>query len=205
MSNDQPEKMIQNYTLHSNPQWPQADAIPRVTVNCDFRPDCLIFCFEVHEPAECFRCECHQNGQPCWQDSCAEIFLNSPANGGYYNFECNSAGFCLAEFGQSRAPRRQFAREQYDLFRRRVLIPPESGADTLHWMISIEIPRSLIGLGPDDLICGNLYKCASNAQIPHYLSAFPIRTERPDFHRPEFFQTMGGGVLPQAIADARQP
>jgi hypothetical protein len=35
---------------------------------------------------------------------------------------------------------------------------------------------------------GNLYKCADKSKTPHYLSAFPIETEKPDFHRPEFFQ-----------------
>ena len=28
---------------------------------------------------------------------------------------------------------------------------------------------------------------ADKAKTPHYLSAFPIETEKPDFHRPEFF------------------
>ena len=37
---------------------------------------------------------------------------------------------------------------------------------------------------------GNLYKCADKAKTPHYLSAFPIDTEKPDFHRPEFFQVL---------------
>jgi hypothetical protein len=34
---------------------------------------------------------------------------------------------------------------------------------------------------------GNLYKCADKSKTPHYLSAFPVETEKPDFHRPEFF------------------
>ncbi|MBR3471266.1 MAG: hypothetical protein IKH22_01600, partial [Prevotella sp.] len=33
-----------------------------------------------------------------------------------------------------------------------------------------------------------VYKCGDCLSVPHYLSLFPITTERPDFHRPEFFQ-----------------
>ena len=34
---------------------------------------------------------------------------------------------------------------------------------------------------------GNFYKCASGSSQPHYLSWNPINTEKPDFHRPDFF------------------
>ena len=33
----------------------------------------------------------------------------------------------------------------------------------------------------------NLYKCGYNLSHPHFLSWRPIRTEKPYFHRPEFF------------------
>ena len=33
----------------------------------------------------------------------------------------------------------------------------------------------------------NLYKCGDNLSHPHFLSWRPIQTEKPDFHRPEFF------------------
>ena len=34
----------------------------------------------------------------------------------------------------------------------------------------------------------NLYKCGDNLSHPHFLSWRPIQTEKPDFHRPEFFE-----------------
>lgn len=33
----------------------------------------------------------------------------------------------------------------------------------------------------------NFYKCGDGLTVPHYLSWSPIVTEKPDFHRPEFF------------------
>ena len=52
------------------------------------------------------------------------------------------------------------------------------------------IPLSILGLDTDhkpEKLLGNFYKCGDATEMPHYLSWNPIQTERPDFHRPEFF------------------
>ena len=176
------------YQLKPNILWPEALHIPNVSVETMFTETMLRFIFEVSEHTDCFRQLCTENGQPCWQDSCVEVFLHSPRDRGYFNFECNSAGFCLGEFGQSRSPRRQFRGDEYKAIKRTVLSSPQLLNDEIHWMLQIEIPRDFIGLGVHDCVMGNLYKCASGAIIPHYLSAFPITSETPDFHRPECFR-----------------
>ena len=58
------------------------------------------------------------------------------------------------------------------------------------WGMTVQIPATLFGLKSFDgiVLKGNLYKCADKAKTPHYLSAFDIETEKPDFHRPEFFR-----------------
>ena len=33
----------------------------------------------------------------------------------------------------------------------------------------------------------NFYKCGDETQKPHYLSWNPVKTSKPDFHRPEYF------------------
>ena len=60
------------------------------------------------------------------------------------------------------------------------------------WGMTIVIPPEIFGLDSFQGVTleGNLYKCADKAKTPHYLSAFPINTEKPDFHRPEFFQVL---------------
>ena len=40
---------------------------------------------------------------------------------------------------------------------------------------------------PAPALRGNFYKCGGHGPLEHYLSWSPIATERPDFHRPEFF------------------
>ena len=40
-----------------------------------------------------------------------------------------------------------------------------------------------------DRILG-IIKCGDDLTVPHFLSWNPIKTEKPDFHRPEFFGTV---------------
>jgi hypothetical protein len=39
-------------------------------------------------------------------------------------------------------------------------------------------------------ITANFYKCGDELQTPHFLSWNPIKIEKPDFHRPDFFGTL---------------
>ena len=150
----------------------------------------LCFLFDINEPEPCFRAQYLKNGDPCWQDSCVEVFVDSPKHGGYYNFECNSNGVALAEFGKQRSGRLQMNDDFYHSFNRIIRLNPAAHNNIVHWTIQIEIPLALIGIDNDNNISGNLYKCASNAIAPHYLMAFPIDSPKPDFHRPEFFKQL---------------
>lgn len=58
------------------------------------------------------------------------------------------------------------------------------------WELTVKIPFTLMGLDPNNLpekIRGNFYKCADGTDSPHYVSWSPIKTEKPNFHCPEFF------------------
>ncbi len=177
------------FQLKPNAQWTPGENWPEVSAQITTDHEFICVTFEVREKPEYFRCECRQDGDPCWQDSCVEVFLK--ADVGYYNFELNSAGFCLAEHGLSRAPRRTFQNHEYQRIMRQILCAPTPLPDgRLHWKLEVKIPHKWLNLPPNTPIWGNLYKCASYAQIPNYLSAFPIDTPAPDFHRPEFFKQL---------------
>jgi len=146
--------------------------------------------FTVEEPMDCFRAEVTEDGGRCWEDSCVEIFLQDPTNPNeYFNFETTSRGFMLAAHGPDRNNRIPLSREQLSLVERAKQIASIVG-DFVCWGMSVRIPARLFGLDSFDgaTLRGNLYKCADKAKTPHYLSAFPIETAKPDFHRPEFFQ-----------------
>lgn len=60
------------------------------------------------------------------------------------------------------------------------------------WEIAIILPfhcffKHHIQSMDGKIIRGNFYKCGDHLAVPHYLSWQPILTEKPDFHRPEFF------------------
>jgi hypothetical protein len=113
---------------------------------------------------------------------------------GYANFEFNSSGVCYAARGKDRQNRIELSKDEYSQIIRRPSGIVEDG-HFYRWNLSVQIPDALLGgIKGKDLrkieIEGNLYKCADLAVEPHYLSAFPVNTPEPDFHRPEYFSPL---------------
>lgn len=152
--------------------------------------DCLAFRFDV-EGADLRATVMHDNGES-WKDSCCEVFI-SPEGGEYYNVETTCIGSVLMACGSGRAGRVKLPPEQVARVIRRSSLPhePVEVAGGMHrWQLAVLIPFSLIGLDPERLpssLRGNVYKCGDLTATPHFLSWNPIRTEHPDFHRPECF------------------
>ncbi len=118
-----------------------------------------------------------------WTDSCLEFFFMPDSRTGvYYNFECNANGFMLVGKGNGRKPRERVTPR--DGSRSFFSINTENGDD--HWSVVYRIPKDYFGeiYRPK----GNFYKCQE--RIPermHFMCWSRIETEKPDFHRPEFF------------------
>ena len=60
------------------------------------------------------------------------------------------------------------------------------------WEMTIVIPATSLTHNKDVQLKGlksnaNFYKCGDKSAEEHYLSWNSIATERPDFHRPEYF------------------
>lgn len=179
------------YRLNPILNWPQPSGLPQTTVICRRTDEALSFIFDVCESKDCFRNEHRADGQACWQDSCCEVFIASPKKGGYFNFETNAQGRTLAQFGKKREGRADFSAAQYAAVRRLVLAAPLFLPDgRIRWSVQIDIPTELLSISASEPVVGNLYKCASYAESPHYLSAFPVRSPMPDFHRCESFKNI---------------
>lgn len=215
------------FHLKPNLLWTPNPDQPKVTAEICLEQEKICVCFDVLENPKFFRQKCQKDGDPCWQDSCVEVFLKT--QNGYFNFELNSIGCCLAEFGVARTPRRRFEPNEYAQIIRDIRQLPQTMPDgQIHWSLEVKIPRKIRIFPPNtslhpsndsssdssahnhpiiaapnlDIhlpqtvieiphpISGNLYKCASCAEIPNYLSAFPIETPTPDFHRPEYFRPL---------------
>ena len=173
--------------------WPEKFPYkPEVKVDVAHDADSLFLEFEVRE--EWSRALADEMGS-VWEDSCVELFCcPCPADGIYYNIECNCIGSLRMKAGVgkqgrtaageevlskikrfSTIERHHFEKEHFDVWRIALVIPKE--AFFLH-----DLP-TLQGLE----MKANFYKCGDNLPTPHYLSFAPIDSPAPDFHLPEFF------------------
>ncbi len=175
-----------------NARWNNPKDLPSVTAYCRRNEAYLSVLFDVAEPQNCFRNVCRRDGDPCWQDSCVEVFVACGDGKNYINIETNAAGTCLGQIGASRSDRRDFSPAEYARLRRDAAVSPSIDArGFVRWALQIDIPADLLHLSEYGSVVGNLYKCASCAQTPHYLARFPVTTSAaPDFHRPECFKNL---------------
>lgn len=138
---------------------------------------------------------CHtKDQQPVNEDSCVEFFCKLPGNEKYMNFEFNCIGTCKASKRKARnSDVTPFSKEELEMIKRY----PSLGRRAFNemegmfkWELTVKIPMRIMGIDPENLpdkILGNFYKCADGTDSMHYVTWSPISTERPDFHRPEFF------------------
>lgn len=125
-----------------------------------------------------------------WEDSCVEVFIEDPDGSCYYNFEINALGKVLAATGADRHNRQTRPAEEMDEILRFSQNDSGEGEGLHSWRVCVVIPFWLIGMDADRLpkmIRANFYKCGDKTAHPHFLSWSPVSTEKPDFHRPEFF------------------
>ncbi len=139
------------------------------------------------------RAENYLPQSPVSQDSCVEFFVEPLPGGDYWNFEFNCIGTICASHRRERPNPTRLTPDELS----RIHVYPSCGTrpfceleGLFSWNLLVVIPLDLIGVqfeGKPLRMRANFYKCASATSMPHYLSWNPIHTEKPDFHRPEFF------------------
>ncbi len=128
---------------------------------------------------------------PVYEDSCVEFFISFDDTG-YYNFECNSLGTFLVYFGKDLATRKPLSTETIEKIQTFTTFQRNVNDKSVNWTITWAIPISTFSNHLDLSLKGkasraNFYKCGDKLPEPHYISWSNITTEKPDFHRPEFF------------------
>ncbi|MBQ4516853.1 MAG: hypothetical protein II978_08700 [Clostridia bacterium] len=126
---------------------------------------------------------CTQNDLVCC-DSCMEFFLRPNENDlRYLNFEFNPFGTMYlgvrTSFYDPVLPDKD--KEYFNV---------TSYVDEKRWVLQFCIPFEFIDEifgGHTKTIYGNLYKCCEESEKIHYATYYPVITEEPDYHRPEFF------------------
>ena len=137
------------------------------------------------------------NGE-VWKDSCVEFFVIPAGDNIYYNFEFSCIGTCLLAAGESRHDREAARNNILSPIRRFPSLgrhPFAERKEETEWDLALVIPYSCLFKHPNyspegKTVTANFYKCGDELTVPHFLSWNPIKTERPDFHRPEFFGTV---------------
>ncbi len=128
-----------------------------------------------------------------WEDSCVEFFCQLPNHSDYMNFEFNCIGTCYSAIyakprdGKLRSIDQMRQIDRYPSMERKAFNEMEG---TFEWELTIAIPFALLGIDSTHLptkILGNFYKCADKTSMKHYVSWNSINTDKPDFHRPDFF------------------
>lgn len=134
-----------------------------------------------------------------WEDSCVEFFVQpNPEDGIYYNIECNCATKLLLCAGADRHDRERAPKEVTDAIRRWSSLGSEPFAErqgNTAWNMVLIVPKGSFFKHEIDCLDGleargNVYKCGDLQMEAHFVSLFPIATEKPDYHRPEFFEVI---------------
>lgn len=136
--------------------------------------------------------ELQDNGN-IWEDSCCEFFVRRPEENIYSNFEMNCIGKILGATGEGRNNRVKRSEDQLKQIIRYSSLQKQSydkSDEVFSWDAAMLIPFSLLGYSKEEkpeTLYANFYKCGDKTSHPHFLSYFPIKCKKPDFHRPEFF------------------
>lgn len=130
-----------------------------------------------------------------YKDSCVEFFI-ALGEKDYYNLEINCIGTIHLAYGPGRHNRKFVDPALIKKIETKSTLgsqPFEEKTGDFEWEIMIRIPiecfaytklNSFKGIKA----AGNLYKCGDGTSEPHYVTWKPIKTENPDYHRPEFFE-----------------
>ena len=173
--------------------WPEFSAQCEAGVELSHSSDMLHIHYMVDEAAVVARCTA--DGQHVWEDSCVEFFFDPDGKGEYYNLECSCTGWIYLCKGTGRCGRIPLDDTALKSIKRRCTLPHEAFGllgERTQWELWLDVPASVFGLESFEGLRarGNFYKCADASPFRHYLSYAPIATPKPDFHRPEFFETI---------------
>ena len=175
--------------------WPQYDYAPKVKLLLGYGNKELYLKFIVDD--KYFVARNTETNQNIYEDSCVEFFV-APSDDGYYNFEINAIGACLMGFGPSKEERPRVNPKIVSKIRRLPSFGKKAQEEEIRdvlWNIVIAVPLSVFFKHQIKDLSGcqfktNFYKCGNLLSVPHYLSWNPIKTEKPNFHKPEYFGTM---------------
>lgn len=134
-----------------------------------------------------------QTNGPVWEDSCVEFFI-AFKNGRYYNIEANCIGTVTGGYGTNKSTHKLLPLEAVNKIKCQSQIF-QKARDLFYWELVLSIPTDIFlydqpfSLKGQRIKC-NFCKCGDALPNPHFLSWSPIESPQPDFHLPQFFNTL---------------
>ncbi|WP_108822981.1 carbohydrate-binding family 9-like protein [Dysgonomonas sp. Marseille-P4361] len=173
--------------------WPDSyPSKPKVSFKIAHNNESLFLHYFVEENE--ILAETREDNGPVWTDSCVEFFISFD-DAFYYNAEFSCIGKALLGYRASKANAEHAGKDVMDSIKRYPSLGTEpfgKKKGQFEWDLLLVVPlsaywssnlKSFHGIEAK----GNFYKCGDNLSECHYLSWNPIGTEKPDFHRPEYF------------------
>ena len=160
------------------------------------------------------RCLHTAYGDPVYQDSCVEFFIEPRPGRGYFNFEFNCGGAFLCNFitDETGAPAsfKEYTRlsaEDAESVQVAASLPKIVEPELTHpvaWWLAFKIPLLVLEkftgpLGPlsGQVWRGNAFKCGSGTSHPHWAAWSPV--DQLNFHLPRCFGELAFGWLISAF------
>ena len=176
--------------------WPAYPYKPSASFRIAHSKDAVLLHFRVREAS--VQAKYGEDNGSVWTDSCVEFFSMPAGDGIYYNIECNCIGTILIGAGAERKGRERAPKEITSLVSRWASLGREPFAERegdCSWEVALSVPYAAFFKHRLEPLCGrevkaNFYKCGDELRTPHFLSWNPIHTEKPDFHRPDFFGSL---------------
>ena len=173
--------------------WVEYPYKPDISVKIAWNENELFLQYQVNEQS--VKGEITVSNGSVWTDSCVEFFLSPEGNDEYYNLEMNCIGTALLGFRKKGDPTVHATNDQITAIRRISTLGDSPFAEQKKptaWKITIAIPWETFfkhHLKPQfgTKMRGNFYKCGDELSVPHFVSWTKIKTEKPNFHAPEFF------------------
>jgi len=173
--------------------WAEYPYKPKVNFRIAHTQNSILLHFKVKE--ESVRAKYGEDNGAVWTDSCVEFFSMPAGDGIYYNIECNCIGTVLVGAGTVRSGREHAPENVTALVQRWSSLGNRPFAERVgetDWELVLVIPYAVFFKHRIESLDGrqikaNFYKCGDELRTPHFLSWNPIRIDRPDFHRPDFF------------------
>lgn len=137
------------------------------------------------------------DGDPVWKDSACELFFapKLKKDSIYYNLECNCLGRILYAGSAERHNRTMASQDALDSILRWASLGTEcfeAKEGITEWELALYIPKEAIFLhhikSLDGLrMRGNIHKVGNKLIPKQFITYFPIKTEKADLHRTEYF------------------